>query len=47
MAWLVTEVIASRLSTVCSCPQVANLTRWDVVMKVAEVGDCEQHLVHG
>ena len=35
--WL-PKLIASPLSTVCSCPQVANLTRCDVVMKVGEVG---------
>jgi len=28
--WL-SKLIAIPLSTVCSCPQVANLTRWDVV----------------
>jgi len=39
MAWLLPKLTASSLSTVWSCPQVTNLTRWDVVMKVVEVCD--------
>jgi len=37
-SWLL-ELIASPLSTLSSCLQETNPTRWDVVMEVAEMGD--------
>ena len=37
-SWLL-KLIVSPLSTVCLCPQKTNPTRWDAVMKIAEMGD--------
>jgi len=37
-SWLL-KLIASPLSTVGSCLQMTNPTRWDAVMKVAEMGE--------